>query len=447
MRARLSLEGRLAGAAFAACAATAGLLALLLALGLPELVSIFLALAAGLAAAVGGTAWAWQPVGESLRGIADGVRGWQENDFGFRLASGREDELGALVALFNRMGDVLRTERREIYERELLLDAVLQGAPMAILLLNARDRVVYANAAARRTFVGPGRLAGHELVELEAPAPALREALLAGVDATVTARVPGREEETWRVAVRAFHLHTQRHRLVVVETLTSEVRRQELEAWRKVIRVVSHEVNNSLAPVSSLVHSARLAASSPRHAGRLEEILATIEERVRHLSRFLEGYTALARIPAPMPEQVAWAPFLQAVGRAVPFRVLGTPEPPAAVFDPALLQQVLLNLLKNAAEAGGSRAEIAVSVEAGPAGGSLLRVLDRGAGMDEAAMRRAALPFSSPARGSRGLGLPLCAEILAAHGGTLTLSARDGGGTVATCFLPAREAARARETA
>ena len=443
MRRPFSLEGRLAGAAFGAALLAVALLAVFAATGLPLGLGVALSAAAALAAAIGGISWAWRPAGDALRGIADGVRGFQENDFGFRLAEGRDDEVGTLTALFNRMGDVLRTERREIFERELLLDAVLQGAPMSILLLNVKDRVVYANGAARRMFAGRGRLAGLPLAEIEAPSAALRDALLAGEDATVTGRAPGREEETWRIVVRAFHLHTQRHRLVVVETLTGDVRRQELDAWRKVIRVVSHEVNNSLAPVSSLVHSARLAASSPRHAGRLEEILATIDERVRHLSRFLEGYAALARIPAPAPEPVEWAPFLASVRRAVPFRVLGTPAPPASVFDPAQIQQVLLNLLKNAAEAGGNRDEIAVSVDPAPDGGSILRVLDRGPGMDEDAMRRAALPLSSATRGGRGLGLPLCAEILAAHGGTLTLCARPGGGTVATCVLPGRGAPRA----
>jgi nitrogen fixation/metabolism regulation signal transduction histidine kinase len=431
---------RLTVAAFGAALVAVGTGAALLATGIPLALVAALALAGGLAAAAGGTAWAWQPMGDALRGIADGVKGFQENDFGFRLASGRDDELGALVALFNRMGDVLRTERREIYERELLLDAVLQGAPMAILLLNARDRVVYANAAARRMFGGRGRLVGLALAEIEAESP-VREALLAGVDATVSGRVDGHEEETWKIAVRAFHLHTQRHRLTVVETLTGDVRRQELEAWRKVIRVVSHEVNNSLAPVSSLVHSARLAASDARRSGRLEEILATIDERVRHLSRFVEGYAALARLPPPAPETVLWAPFLESVRRAVPFRVLGSPEPPTAVFDPAQIQQVLLNLLKNAAEAGGPADEIAVSVQPAPDGASVLRVLDRGPGMDAEAMRRAALPLSSAARltrGGRGLGLPLCAEILAAHGGTLTLGPRPGGGTIVTCFLPDR---------
>lgn len=443
MHRRLSLEGRLAATAFGAVLLAVGVGAALLAAGLPPALAALLSVAGGLSAAVGGTAWAWQPIGNALRAIADGVRGFQENDFGFRLAGGGDDELGTLVALYNRMGDVLRTDRREIYERELLLDAVLQGAPMAILLLNARDRVVYANGAARRTFAGRGHLVGLALTEIEAPSAPLRDALLAGQDATVAARAPGRDEETWRVSVRAFHLHTQRHRLVVVESLTGDVRRQELEAWRKVIRVVSHEVNNSLAPVSSLVHSARLAAASPRHAGRLEDILATIDERVRHLSRFLEGYAALARIPAPAPESVAWAPFLESVRRAVPFRILGAPEPPAAVFDPAQIQQVLLNLLKNAREAGGPPDEISVAVEPAPDGGSLLRVLDRGPGMDEDAMRRAALPLSSASRGGRGLGLPLSAEILAAHGGTLTLCPRPGGGTVATCAFPDRAAPRA----
>jgi two-component system nitrogen regulation sensor histidine kinase NtrY len=443
MRRQFSLEGRLAGAAFAAALLAAALLAVFVALGLPLALGLALSAASGLAAAIGGTSWAWRPAGDALQGIADGVRGFQENDFGFRLAEGRDDEVGELTALFNRMGDVLRTGRREIFERELLLDAVLQGAPMAILLLNGRDRVVYANGAARRMFAGRGRLVGLALPEVEAPAAALREALLAGEDATVTGRVPGREEETWRIAVRAFHFHAQRHRLVVVETLTGDVRRQELDAWRKVIRVVSHEVNNSLAPVSSLVHSARLAASSPRHAGRLEDILATIDERVRHLSRFLEGYATLARIPAPAPEAVEWATFLESVRRAVPFRILGESGPASGIFDPAQIQQVLLNLLKNAAEAGGPAAEIAVSVEAGPDGGTVLRVLDRGPGMTEDAMRQAALPLSSAARGGRGLGLPLCAEILAAHGGTLSLAARAGGGTVATCVLPGRSSPRA----
>jgi nitrogen fixation/metabolism regulation signal transduction histidine kinase len=436
VRRRSSLEGRLALAASLAVLGSTGLAALLLATGLSLALAASLAFAAGFAAAVLGTAWAWKPVASSLKGIADGVRSFQENDFSFRLAAARDDEVGDLVALYNRMGDVLRAERNEIYERELLLDSLLQGAPMAIVLVNALDRVAYANAAARRLFGRRGRLEGLALRDLEAPAPALKDALLAGLDATVTALNPAGEDETYRLVFRSFRLNTQLHRLAVVEVLTPDVRRQELSAWKKVIRVVSHEVNNSLAPVSSLVHSARVAARDPRHAERLETILATIDERVRHLSRFLEGYATLARLPAPAPEAVPWAAFLESARRAVPFRIAGTPEPSAAFFDPAQMQQVLLNLLKNAAEAGSPPGEIAVAVEPAPSGGCFLRVTDRGRGMDANAMRRAALPLSSAEHDGRGLGLPLCAEILAAHGGSLALKPRAGGGTVVTCHLP-----------
>jgi signal transduction histidine kinase len=100
------------------------------------------------------------------------------------------------------------------------------------------------------------------------------------------------------------------------------------------------------------------------------------------------------------------------------------------------MQQVLLNLLKNAAEAQSPPDEIAVAIQPAPAGGCFLRISDRGKGMDEDAMRRVALPLSSADRSGRGLGLPLCAEILAAHGGTLALKPRPGGGTVVTCRLP-----------
>jgi len=433
---RSTLEARLALASGVCVAIAAGLFAALSAAGAAPLLAILLGLAAGLLASVVSAALLWRPFAAALRGIADGVRGFQESDFGFRLAATGDREIDELVTLYNRMGDVLRAERNELYQRELLLDTLLQGAPMAILLFNPLDRVAYANAAARRLFAPGGRLEGLLRANLATPAPALRAALLSGVDTTVTAANAAAEEETYRLVFRTFHLNTHPHTLAVVETLTQDVRRQELAAWRKVIRVVSHEVNNSLAPVSSLVHSARLAARLPAHSARLEDLLVTIEERVRHLSRFLEGYASLARLPAPRPERVAWGPFLESVSRAVPFKVVGTPDPASSSFDPAQIQQVLLNLLKNAGEAGSPPEEIAVSVESAPGGGCLLRVLDRGPGMDDAAIQRAALPLSATDRGGRGLGLPLCAEILAAHGGELAVAPRTGGGTIVTCRIP-----------
>ncbi len=412
--------------------------------------SIFLAsLGAGLPLAAWTLSLSWGPVRKILHALADGVRGFQDNDFSLRLSVDRDDELGDLVDLYNQMGDALRLERNEIYQRELLLDSLLQGAPMAMLLVNEADRVSYANIAARQLFGGM-RLAGRTFAELReaAPAPA-REALESGADAVFSwprGGEPGRgagdpqgeEDETYRLLQRRFHLHTQENRLIVLERITPELRRQEAEVWKKAIRVLSHELNNSLAPVSSLIHSARHLAGQPGDAGkpRLPEIFDAIDERVRHLSDFLDGYARFARLPLPVRRPVSWPALLESVGRLFPFRPGGEMPSETAFVDPVQMQQVLINLLKNAAEAGGPPEEIVVRVAREKSGGWHLEVLDRGSGMDDDTMRKAVLPFYSSKQTGSGLGLALCSEIVRAHGGALRLERRVGGGIAVVCDLP-----------
>lgn len=419
-------------------------------LGFPPVTVFLLALAVSAPLAAWSLARFWGPVRGTLSALADGVRSFQENDFSLRLAVTRRDELAELVTLYNRMGDVLRVERNDIYQRELLLDTLLQGAPMAILLVNPLERIVFANAAARQLFGGSRRLEGRAFSEvLDAAPESARGALAAGQDALFTWPGAGAEsqEETYRIVQRRFHLNTQEQRLVVVERITPELRRQEVETWKKVIRVLSHELNNSLASVSSLLHSARHVAVSgpqpgaaPAAAGtagtRLEDILASIDERVRHLSDFLEGYARFARLPKPVKRRAEWGELLDSVGRLFPFRRIGDVPSEPGFFDPVQMQQVLINLLKNAAEAGGASDEIAVAIERGRRGGWLIVVLDRGRGMDEETMRRALLPFYSSKESGSGLGLPLCNEIVVAHGGALHLERRSGGGTAVVCAIP-----------
>jgi len=440
---RFSLAGKLAAVvafnvAVAALLASAGAF-----FGFPP----FVILGGTLAAAAPVVAWTisrfWRPIHRTLEALADGVRSFQENDFSLRLASTRADELGDLVTLYNQMGDVLRLERNEIYQRELLLDTLLQGAPIAIVLVKSLDRIVYANSAARVLFGESRRLQGKAFATLVATAPeSAREALAAGGDALFAWSRPDAEDETYRLVQRRFQLNTQEQRLVVVERITPELRRQEVEVWKKVIRILSHELNNSLASVSSLLHSARhvshAPSSNPATAGaaRLDEIFEAIDERVRHLSDFLDGYARFARLPRPERRPAAWSELLGSVERLFPFRRVGTIPSEPALFDPVQMQQVLINLLKNAAEAGGPPEEIAVAVERAPGGGWMLAVLDRGRGMDDEAMKKALLPFYSSKQTGSGLGLPLCTEIMTAHGGSLRLEKRAGGGTAVVCMLP-----------
>jgi hypothetical protein len=142
------------------------------------------------------------------------------------------------------------------------------------------------------------------------------------------------EQEVLHLSQRRFVLNGRDHRLYLFKRLTRELTRQEVATWKKVIRVISHELNNSLAPISSLAHSGRVIAQDPDPA-RLDSIFATIEERAAHLKAFLDGYARFAKLPAPHLQDVPWEPFIACLRQTVGFRGPATlPERPA-FFDPA----------------------------------------------------------------------------------------------------------------
>jgi len=399
-----------------------------------------------LAALLGGglfTAWAMgratRSIRRALEALADGVRGFRESDFSLRITAGdRRDEIDELVRLYNEIADVLRAERRDVYQRELLLDTLLQSAPLATILAARGDRVVFSNRAARELLGDGRRLEGKRFQEiLEVCPPAMRDGLAAGEDVLFT--TPGEQgDETFRAARRTFQINGQAHTLYTVERLTPELRRREVEVWKNTIRVINHELNNSLAPIRSLVNTGRHVLDRPEHAATLDEIFQTIEERVTHLSAFLEGYARIARVPPPSKQDVPWGDFLEDVRRLWAFQSEREPPRAPGYFDPVLLQQVLINLLKNAHESGTPPEEIAVTVQSSVDGGAVLRVLDRGRGMDNEAMQRALLPYYTSKPAGTGLGLPLSSEIAEAHGGRLQLANRPGGGMVVTCRIPGR---------
>lgn len=376
-------------------------------------------------------------LGRALVAIADGVRGFRAGDFSLRLSSaGRKDEIGELLKLYNDIADVLRNERRDVYQRELLLDTLLQTAPLAAILTTSGDRVVFSNRTARELFGGGERFEGQSFEDILAQCSApMREGLSSGEDVLFTAAGP-HGEETYRATRRVFQINGQEHTLYTVERLTPELRRREVEVWKNAIRVINHELNNSLAPIRSLVYTGRRVLEKPNHAKKLEEIFQTVEERVTHLAVFLDRYAQVARVPRPQKKAVPWTEFLEEVQRISPFRVVGELPPNNGHFDPVLLQQLLINVLKNAHESGSAPDEIELSMQSMPDGSVLLKVMDRGPGMDEEALARATMPFYTSKPGGTGLGVPLSSEIAEAHGGRLQLENRPGGGLVVTCRLP-----------
>ena len=172
-----------------------------------------------------------------------------------------------MVTAYNALGDLLRRERLDLHQRELLLDTVIQTTPLVMVLTNTSGRVVYSNIAARQLFNAGRKLEGLDFLELlqQSPAP-LREAVTGNTDTLFTMEVEG-EPQVYHLSQRRFHLNAQPQQLFLLKQLTRELAAQEVAVWKKVIRVIAHELNNSLAPINSLAHSGRLLAGENAAVG------------------------------------------------------------------------------------------------------------------------------------------------------------------------------------
>ena len=248
----------------------------------------------------------------------------------------------------------------------------------------------------------------------------------------------GREddEDIFHLSRRSFRLNGRLHELLLLRQLTAELRRQEVQTWKKVIRVISHELNNSLAPIASLAHSGTELLRRGQHE-RLPEALATIEERARHLEGFIRDYARFAKLPAPRAAAVEWSRFVAQLQTQVECVADVHPANGVAHFDAAQLEQALINLLKNAHESGGPPEQVRLSVRR-MSEGWRIEVQDRGSGMNEAVLANALLPFYSTKRHGTGLGLALAREIVEAHGGRIALLNREDGGLCVSMVLPDR---------
>ncbi|GAB4192272.1 MAG: hypothetical protein Tsb002_21830 [Wenzhouxiangellaceae bacterium] len=380
----------------------------------------------------------YRPLHRRLQALIDGAQNLRENDFSTSIAVQKNDEIGDLIHAFNQVSDVLRNERRHIFQRELLLDTVLQSAPLALVLTDLQHRIMYANPHARHLFLAGHKLEGLNFFRILEDSPdALREAVLEGRQGLVTIDHEG-EPEIYHIARQHFVLNARDHDLWLFKPMTQELNRQEVATWKKVIRVISHELNNSLGPIVSLSNSGLQLSQRPAdQEERLQLIFSTIGERAQHLHRFIDGYARFARLPRPQLQAVEWRPFITQVREAVPFVIADPlPEQPA-VFDPVQMEQVLINLLKNAHESGSAEAQVQLRIDQ-QADGLRLQVLDRGTGISQTVMANAVLPFYSTKKSGTGLGLALCREIIEAHDGRLAISNRPEGGACVSLWLPAR---------
>ncbi|HET7370353.1 MAG TPA: ATP-binding protein [Gammaproteobacteria bacterium] len=441
MKLRLSLEVRLILFVSLTTAAAAALSLAILQLAAPGWLAYLAAAVAGVIFIVYAVHRFMRPVNRLISALNDGVTSFHDNDFSINIAVTRNDALGELVEHYNRVGNALREERRNLFQRELLLDTVIQSTPLALVLVGRGGQTVYSNAAARQ-FLNNGRpLEGEKLAALLERAPrGIREAVERDRDGLFSIEVEDRQE-IYHLSQRDFRLNAQQHKLYLFKMLTRELARQEADIWKKVIRVISHEINNSLAPISSLAHSGQALSSD----GKIRSIFAAIEERSVHLTTFISGYARFAKLPPPDPDFVDWSEFVTGLAATMSFRLSGELPDAPGYFDLAQIQQVMINLLKNAAESGSPPEAIELSIDQN-GGGTRLRIADRGTGMGDAVLKNALLPFYSTKQDGTGLGLTLCREIVEAHEGRLTIANRTGDGVIVEIWLPGRAQVRAPVT-
>lgn len=367
----------------------------------------------------------YRKVVQPLNSIANGMDLLREQDFSSRLAPVRQAEADRIVDMFNRMMDQLKNERLRLREQNHFLDLLINVSPMGVVILDFDGKISMLNMAAMRFlgYTAADELVGKRFQDLDAP--------LAGE----IARLPKDTVDTIRLSDAMIYRCSRlsfidrgfAHPFVLIESLTTEVVKAEKKAYEKVIRMIAHEVNNTTAGITSTLETVGEALKDMEDTEDIQEVMKVCVERCYGMSRFITNFANVVKIPEPSLEQVrlndrvtACRMFMETVCRdcRITFHNELCPENPTVRIDTVLFEQVLVNIIKNAAESIGECGDIYIRTTASPV---TLEIADSGKGISREVEAKLFSPFFSTKPNGQGIGLIFIREVLTKHGCTFSL--------------------------
>jgi two-component system, NtrC family, nitrogen regulation sensor histidine kinase NtrY len=372
----------------------------------------------------------------SLTNLLDGIA---QGEYSLRARSDpRPGESGELMATINRLATNLSEQRRESVENQLLARLVIDHIDVAIVALGSHNQISFVNPAARSLLrLDCGDSNGALLKQLS-----FVDSLSIGSHQVVELSLGG-QQGRFNVHVQGFRESGMQNKLLFITDVGTLLRSEERKAWQRLVRVISHEINNSLSPIASISQTLHRSVSRQEtrdaQAGNLLEGLSLIAERANGLKQFVGSYRRLAKLPEPEKQMVSILGLVQKSGRLFVNQTIRIEsESDVQLFvDPFQFEQVLINLFKNAVEAMSQRKPDGIISIEWRAMGSFLKIsiLDEGSGIGNP--DNLFVPFYTTKDKGSGIGLVLCRQIVEAHNGRLSIANRtDSKGCIASIEVP-----------
>ena len=367
----------------------------------------------------------YRKVVKPLNSIAGGMDLLQAPDFSSRLSPVGQREADRIVSIFNRMMNQLKEERLRLREQNHFLDLLISVSPMGVIILTLDERISMANKAALE-FLDEGTEEDIMNKTMDELSGSLAEELnRIPKDTTVTIRLS--DSRIYRCSRLSFIDRGFAHPFYLIESLTSEVMKAEKKAYEKVIRMIAHEVNNSVAGITSTLDTIDDALQTIDDTEDIREVMKVCVERSYSMSRFITNFADVVKIPEPQKEEVhlndrvtACKIFMENLcqNRDIDLHLELCEENPVVSMDTSLFEQVLINIIKNATESIDTNGKIFIRTSASPL---MLEIGDTGRGISKEVETKLFTPFFSTKPNGQGIGLIFIREVLMKHGYTFSL--------------------------